>query len=254
MTGSNINLKSLENVGAIFSYEPPTRFLRVSRVIDNPNFMIPLNLDGTQVDVDVVSEQIADFVSGRYIGIDLDFYPLLPHDPVSSIDIVRDFQNIAQVRNFYNQTCATNSPKSLDVSYVADDVPAHKRQCKYSKFILDKTMLHQKAKHLYKTVSLSCTRLFDATQQDIEESGYTYFPNNTAKGKLNSRFVDAIKSMNPGFVPLPSSLVVFLKVERITDPVELASVHQLIDNDILQIPEYSRGLDLGLVLDNILDI
>lgn len=254
MTGSNITLQALQNVGAIFSYEPPTRFLRVSRVVENPNFMIPLNLDSNEVDIDEVSEQIADFLSGRYIGIDLDFYPLLPHDPVSSVDVVRDFHNMAQVVNFYNQTCATGSPKCQDVCYVAEDMPTHKRQCKYSKYILNKTMLHQKAKHLYKTISLSCVRLFDATQQQIEEAGFMYFPNNMAKGKLNSRFVDAIKAMNPGFVPLPSSLVLFLSVERITDPVELKSVHQIIDNDIVQFPEYSRGLDLGLVFDNILDL
>lgn len=252
MKGLNITSKSLENIGAVFSYTPPTRFLRVSKAIGYPSFMIPTNLLVQDVDIDKVTELVADFLSGRYIGTDLDFYPLLPHDAVDSLDIVRDFQNLAQVKNFYNQVCLNNNPKGFDVSFVADDVPNNKRFCKYSKFILDKSMLHQKAKRMYKAVSITCTSLFDATQEQIEESGYIYSPNNVAKGKLNSRFVDAIKSLNPGYLPLPNSLVVFVKVAEVKDD-ELKSVHDIVDSDLIQIPSYIGGLDMGGVLDAILE-
>ena len=253
MTGQDITKDTFKNIGAAFCYTPPTRFVRVAKAIDYPSFMIPLNHLTTEVDMDVVAETVADFFAGRYIGMNLDFYPVLPHDPVDSIDIVRDFQGMAQVRNFYNQVCNTNSPKSLDVSYVADDVPSRKRFCKYSKFILDKSILRQKAKRMFRAVSITCTSLYDATQEQIEQSGFTYAPNNVAKGKLNSRFVDAIKSINPGFVPLPSTLVVFIKVAEVTDESELSQVRDLVDADVMQNPGCYWGYDIGNVLDVILD-
>lgn len=252
MTGLNITSESLENIGALYSYTPPTRFVRVSKAVSHPSFMIPTNLLLQDVDVDKVSEFVADFLAGRYIGIDLDFYPLLPHDPVNDPDIVRDFQNIAQVKNFYNQSCMAGSPKCLDVSFVADDIPSNKRFCKYSRFILDKFALHQKAKRIYRAVSVTCTSLFDATQEQIEESGYTYSQNNLAKGKLNSRFVDSIKSINPGYVPLPNSLVVFLKVVEVTGD-ERQSALDIIDSDLMRMPNYMGGFDIGSVLDLLLE-
>ena len=253
MTGTTINRNSFDNIGASFSYTPPTRFVRVAKAIEYPSFMIPINLQVNEIDMDAISEQVADFFAGRYIGLDLDFYPVLPHDPVEDLDLVRDFMGRPQVNNFYNQVCNTKSPKSLDVSFVADDVPASKRFRKYSRFILDKSKLLQKAKRMYKVKSITCTSLFNATQEQIEAAGFTYSPNNIAKGKLNSRFVDSIKSINPGFTPLPSSLVIFLKVEQVTKAEELKEVHDLIDSDVLQIPQLFCGYDVGSALDIILE-
>jgi hypothetical protein len=251
MTASKYSVQTIKSLSVLFSHPVPTRFVRMARNVDYPSLMIPTTLLASDVDLDELTKKVAEFFSGRAVGIELDFHPCLAHDPVDDIDLARDYQNLTIATAHYRQCVNSKNPRANDVSFAADDVASRKRFCHYSRFILPKNILIQKAKRMYRAVSVTCTTLYDATREQIEESGYNYSPNNVAKGKLNGRFVDSIKSLHPGYVPLPSNIVVFLKVEEV-DTKDLPDLYESLQEDLKLLPKQVFGVSLLSSLDILL--